>query len=104
MQNQSPPPVRVHVFVSGVVQGVGYRYSTRNQAKYFGLGGWVRNLPDGRVEAVFEGSKKAVEGMISWCRRGPKIATVSEVVLEYEDAEGESLQDSSASCTFEIRR
>src|SRR6476469_7238634 len=67
MQNQSPPPVRVHVFVSGVVQGVGYRYSTRNQAKYFGLGGWVRNLPDGRVEAVFEGSKKAVEGMISWC-------------------------------------
>jgi len=75
-----------------------------NQAKYFGLGGWVRNLPDGRVEAVFEGSKKAVEGMISWCRRGPTGATVSELVLEYEDAEGDSLQDSSASCTFEIRR
>jgi acylphosphatase len=67
-----------------------------NQAKYFGLGGWVRNLPDGRVEAVFEGSKKAVEGMIDWCRRGPTGATVSELVLEHEDPEGER--------TFEIRR
>ncbi|MEG4027344.1 MULTISPECIES: acylphosphatase [unclassified Microcoleus] len=104
MQNQSLPPVRVHVFVSGLVQGVGYRYSTMNQAKYFGLGGWVRNLPDGRVEAVFEVSKKAVEGMISWCRRGPTGATVSELVLEYEDPEGDSLGDSSASRTFEIRR
>lgn len=96
MQNQSSSPVRVRVFVSGLVQGVGYRYSTMNQAKYFGLGGWVRNLPDGRVEAVFEGSKKAVEGMIDWCRRGPTSATVSELVWEYEDPEGER--------TFEIRR
>ena len=96
MKNQSSSPVRVRVFVSGLVQGVGYRYSTMNQAKYFGLGGWVRNLPDGRVEAVFEGSKKAVEGMIDWCRRGPTDATVSELVLEYEDPEGER--------TFEIRR
>ncbi|MEG4441765.1 acylphosphatase [Microcoleus sp. AT9_B5] len=104
MQNQSLAPVRVRVFVSGLVQGVGYRYSTRNQAKYLGLGGWVRNLPDGRVEAVFEGPKKAVEGMISWCRRGPTGATVSELVLEYEDPEGDSLQDSSAAPTFEIRR
>ncbi|MEG4403590.1 acylphosphatase [Microcoleus sp. MON2_D5] len=111
MQNQSLPPVRVRVFVSGLVQGVGYRYSTRNQAKYFGLGGWVRNLPDGRVEAVFEGDQKAVEEMISWCRRGPTGATVSELVLEYEDPEGDSLpfteplrEDSSASRTFEIRR
>ena len=96
MQNQSLPPVRVRVFVSGLVQGVGYRYSTRNQAKYFGLGGWVRNLPDGLVEAVFEGDQKAVEGIISWCRRGPTGATVSALVLEYEDPEGER--------TFEIRR
>ena len=96
MKNPSSSPVRVRVFVSGLVQGVGYRYSTMNQAKYFGLGGWVRNLPDGRVEAVFEGSKKAVEGMIDWCRRGPTSATVSELVLEYEDPEGER--------TFEIRR
>ncbi|MEG3871510.1 acylphosphatase [Microcoleus sp. MON2_D6] len=104
MQNQSLPPVRVRVFVSGLVQGVGYRYSTKNQAKYFGLGGWVRNLPDGRVEAVFEGSKKAVEQMISWCRGGPSGARVSELVLEYEDPEGDSLGDSSAARTFEIRR
>ena len=96
MKNPSPSPVRVRVFVSGLVQGVGYRYSTMNQAKYFGLGGWVRNLPDGRVEAVFEGAKKAVEGMIGWCRRGPTGATVSELVWEYEDPEGER--------TFEIRR
>ena len=96
MKNPSSPPVRVRVFVSGLVQGVGYRYSTMTQAKYFGLGGWVRNLPDGRVEAVFEGSKKAVEGMIGWCRRGPTSAEVSGLVLEYEDPEGER--------TFEIRR
>ena len=96
MKNPSPSPVRVRVFVSGLVQGVGYRYSTMNQAKYFGLGGWVRNLPDGRVEAVFEGSKKAVEGMIGWCRDGPTSATVSELVWEYEDPEGER--------TFELRR
>ena len=56
----------------------------------------MRNLPDGRVEAVFEGEKKAVEGMIGWCRRGPTGATVSELVLEYEDPEGER--------AFEIRR
>ncbi|NQE35286.1 acylphosphatase [Microcoleus asticus] len=96
MQNQSSQPVRVRLFVSGLVQGVGYRYSTMNQAKYFGLSGWVRNLPDGRVEAVFEGDKKAVEGMIDWCRGGPTGATVSELVLEYEDPEGDR--------TFEIRR
>jgi len=96
MKNPSSSPVRVRVVVSGLVQGVGYRYSTMNQAKYFGLGGWVRNLPDGRVEAVFEGNKKAVEGMIDWCRRGPTSATVSELVLEYEDPEGER--------TFELRR
>ena len=64
----------------------------------------MRNLPDGRVEAVFEGEKKAVEGMIGWCRRGPTGATVSELVLEYEDPEGDSLRDSSASRTFDIRR
>ena len=96
MKNPSSSPVRVRVFVSGLVQGVGYRYSTMNQAEYFCLGGWVRNLPDGRVEAVFEGSKKAVEGMIDWCRRGPTGATVSELVLEYEYPEGDR--------TFEIRR
>lgn len=96
MQNQSPSPVRVRVFVSGVVQGVGYRYSTARQAKYLGLGGWVRNLPDGRVEAVFEGDKKAIESAIDWCRSGPIGAAVSEVNWEYEQPEGDR--------TFEIRR
>jgi acylphosphatase len=95
MQNQSPP-VRVRVFVSGLVQGVGYRYSTMNQAKYLRLGGWVRNLPDGRVEAVFEGNKQAVEAIIDWCRRGPTGAAVTELVLADEEPEGDR--------TFEIRR
>lgn len=90
------PATRVHVFVSGVVQGVGYRYSTMNQARFLGLRGWVRNLPDSRVEAVFEGSKEAVEGMIRWCRRGPIGAVVKEVVVEYEEPMGDR--------TFEIRR
>jgi acylphosphatase len=96
MQNQSPPPVRVRVFVSGLVQGVGYRYSTAKQAKYLGLGGWVRNLPDGRVEAVFEGDKKVVERAIEWCSRGPIGASVSELAWEYEAPKGD--------LTFEIRR
>ncbi|WP_293340864.1 acylphosphatase [Microcoleus sp. CAWBG58] len=96
MENQSPPPVRVRVFVSGLVQGVGYRYSTMNQAKYLRLGGWVRNLADGRVEAVFEGNKQAVETMIDWCRRGPTGAAVSELVVADEEPEGDR--------TFELRR
>ncbi|MCU0541788.1 MAG: acylphosphatase [Oscillatoriaceae cyanobacterium Prado104] len=95
MQNQSSP-VRVRVFVSGLVQGVGYRYSTVDRAKYLGLTGWVRNLPDGRVEAVFEGDRKVVESAIDWCRRGPSGAKVSDVVWEYEAPQGDR--------TFEIRR
>lgn len=95
MQNQSSP-VRVRVFVSGLVQGVGYRYSTVDRAKYLGLTGWVRNLPDGRVEAVFEGDKKTVESAIDWCRRGPAGAKVSDVSWEYEEPKGDR--------TFEIRR
>ncbi len=90
MPNPSPlhEQIRAHVFVSGRVQGVGYRYFTVNEARRLGVNGWVRNLPDGRVEAVFEGSRKLVEEIISWCHKGPTAAVVKDVAVEYEEPEG----------------
>lgn len=90
MPNPSPPQgkIRVRVFISGTVQGVGYRYSTLNKARLLGVSGWVRNLPDGRVEAVFEGSKADVEAMVRWCHQGSLTAEVTDVALEYEQLEG----------------
>lgn len=80
--------VRVRVWISGKVQGVGYRYSTLLQAKELGVRGWVQNLTDGRVQAVFEGDRKAVEAMIKWCDRGPLAAEVRDVVVEPEAWQG----------------
>jgi acylphosphatase len=90
MPNPSAPqqPIRVHVFVSGRVQGVGYRYSTVKEAQRLGVNGWVRNLPDGRVEAVFEGSRTVVEEIIRWSHKGPAAAVVKDVAVEYEELEG----------------
>lgn len=90
MPNSSTPhePIRAHVFIQGTVQGVGYRYFTMNEAKQLGVNGWVRNLPDGCVEAVFEGSRESVEQLIRWCHQGPKAAIVSNVVVEYSNPEG----------------
>ena len=79
---------RAHVFVSGIVQGVGYRFTTAKQAKQLGVSGWVRNLPDERVEGVFEGTKAAVEQMIRWCHKGPLGAVVKDVMVEYEEPKG----------------
>ena len=79
---------RAHVFVSGIVQGVGYRFTTAKQAKQLGVSGWVRNLPDERVEGVFEGTKAAVEQMIRWCHKGPLGAVVKDVIVEYEEPKG----------------
>lgn len=69
----------VHVHVSGRVQGVSFRASAFDAAKRFGLAGWVRNLPDGRVEAWFEGEDADVAAMIAWCHEGPIGATVTDV-------------------------
>ncbi|MEX0875706.1 MAG: acylphosphatase [Actinomycetota bacterium] len=80
--------VRAHVFVSGLVQGVSFRWYTVEQARHRGLGGWVRNLPDGRVEAVFEGDREAVESMVEWIRTGPRHARVSDVEVDWEEEEG----------------
>ncbi|ESP88612.1 acylphosphatase [Candidatus Halobonum tyrrellensis] len=81
--------VRAHVFVSGTVQGVYYRANTREAARDRGVDGWVRNLDDGRVEAVFEGPDDAVEAMVEWCHTGSPAATVEGVDVEYGDLEGE---------------
>ncbi len=76
--------IRVHIFISGKVQGVFFRDSTKTRAKELGVSGWVRNLPDGRVEAVLEGQKEIVEEMVEWCRKGPEYARVTgmEVIEE----------------------
>ncbi|MDQ2051636.1 acylphosphatase [Natronolimnohabitans sp. A-GB9] len=80
---------RVHVFVSGKVQGVYYRANTRDTAREKGIDGWVKNLEDGRVEAIFEGPEDAVEAMIEWCHTGSPAADVEDVDVEYEDSQGE---------------
>ncbi len=90
MDNSKPQleQIRAHVIISGKVQGVGYRYATMDTASQLRLSGWVRNLPDRRVEAVFEGNRKVVEEMIRWCYQGPPAAMVKDVVVEYEELEG----------------
>jgi acylphosphatase len=80
---------RAHVFVSGRVQGVYYRANTRDTAREEGVDGWVKNLDDGRVEAVFEGPEDAVEAMVEWCHTGSPAAEVADVAVEYERPAGE---------------
>jgi acylphosphatase len=79
---------RAHVYVTGEVQGVFFRYETRERARSRGLAGWVRNLPDGRVEAVFEGPEDGVAEMVGWCHQGPRGAVVKEVEVDREAPEG----------------
>lgn len=79
---------RARVIVGGLVQGVNFRWYTTEHARRRELGGWVRNLPDGRVEAVFEGKEDAIESMIEWCRKGPRSARVSDVEVHWEEPEG----------------
>ena len=80
---------RAHVTISGRVQGVGFRYATRDRARSRDVAGWVRNNSDGTVDAVFEGSPEAVEALIAWCRRGPSGSRVDEVKVELEAPNGE---------------
>jgi acylphosphatase len=80
---------RVHVFISGIVQGVYFRQKTKQQAESFGVNGWVRNLPDGRVEAVFEGEEQAVKALVDYCRHGPSYARVTNVDVLRESYRGE---------------
>jgi acylphosphatase len=76
--------VRAHVWVRGRVQMVYFRGSTQHLARQAGLAGWVRNLPDGRVEAVFEGRPAAVRALVEWCHQGPPSAVVEHVEVRWE--------------------
>lgn len=87
---------RVRVFISGKVQGVFFRASTKEQAEKLDLSGWVQNLPDGKVEAVFEGKQDSVDKMVSWCRQGPPAGRVDKVEVEEEESQNLS--------GFKIRR
>ncbi len=80
--------VKARVFIQGTVQGVFFRSFVRSEAKLKGLKGWVRNLPDGRVEAVIEGEKEDVEKLIELCKRGPPGADVESVSVEWERYSG----------------
>ncbi len=80
-------PIRRRVRVRGRVQGVWFRGATREAALSNRVSGWVRNLPDGSVEAVFEGSREQVESLLEFCRRGPPAAQVEALEISEESAE-----------------
>ncbi len=80
---------RVHLLVSGRVQGVAFRQSAVDEARLLGVRGWVRNLPDGRVEAEAEGERTALEGLVRFCRRGPPAARVDGVDVRWSDHRGD---------------
>jgi len=79
---------QVHIFVYGRVQGVFYRANTRKKAKELGIKGWVRNLYDGRVEIMAEGEEEDLRKFIEWCKRGPELAHVEKIELEWGDYRG----------------
>ena len=81
--------VRAHVCIDGRVQGVCFRMDTRRAALERNLTGWVKNLPDGRVEAAFEGDNSDVKSMLKWCDTGPPLARVNRVVVEWKPYTGE---------------
>jgi acylphosphatase len=81
--------VRVHIFVSGLVQGVFYRQTTMEVAKNLKLTGWVKNLYDGRVEIIAEGEPENIEKLISWCHKGPTHSRVENVEAQYQEYSGE---------------
>jgi len=79
---------RAHIFVSGRVQGVFFRSETSYEAKKHGLSGWVRNLPDDRVEAIFEGEEENVKKLLEFCKRGPPGAKVTGIDVTWESYSG----------------
>ena len=86
---QSNDQERAHVQISGQVQGVFFRDSTRERAQELNLKGWVKNSPDGSVEALFEGPSEKVREMLDWCESGPRHASVENVETDFESAEGD---------------
>jgi acylphosphatase len=80
---------RAHLTISGHVQGVWYRGSTKQQADDLGLTGWVRNCKAGQVEIIVEGADVAIDKLISWCRTGPSTARVTDIQIDFDDYRGE---------------
>ena len=80
--------VRYRVLISGQVQGVYFRAACQRMAWQRGVNGWVRNLSDGRVEAVFEGAPGDVQHLVDWSRHGPRLAVVSDITVQAEPPEG----------------
>ena len=80
---------RAHVIVSGDVQGISFRYYTKEKAKNLEIKGWIKNLPTGEVAAVFEGFEDRINEMIEWCKKGPWLAKVNNVKVEFGDYKGE---------------
>jgi acylphosphatase len=80
---------RAKLIIQGIVQGVNFRYYTQREAQKNNVTGWVRNLADGSVAAVFEGEEEDVEAMVQWCRHGPSEAHVSELIVQPEEYRGE---------------
>jgi len=80
---------RSHVRIHGRVQGVFFRAEAQARAESLGVAGWIRNAPDGSVEAVFEGDDERVRSMVDWCRRGPSGSRVEDVEVKYEEPTGE---------------
>ena len=76
---------QIHLYISGFVQGVGYRANTRHKARKLDLSGWVKNLPDGRVEAVAQGPEEKLKKLIKLCEKGSYFAQVQDIVVEWED-------------------
>jgi len=77
---------RIHVVIAGRVQGVWFRASIRDKAQQLGLKGWVKNIPGGDVEAVFDGEEKLVNEMVEWCHHGPPMAEVENVKIKKEQS------------------
>ena len=80
---------RLHAIVSGIVQGVNFRYYTQERARQLRLTGWVRNLVDGKVEVIAEGPRPALEKLLEFLRRGPPAAAVTAMQTEWSQASGE---------------
>ncbi|OGI11716.1 acylphosphatase [Candidatus Micrarchaeota archaeon RBG_16_36_9] len=80
---------RAHVIVSGDVQGISFRYYTKQKAIILGINGWIKNLVTGEVEAVFEGLDDRIKEMVEWCKKGPWLAKVNNVKVEFSDYRGE---------------
>lgn len=74
--------IRVSVIVKGHVQGVAFRYYTRRRGLELGVTGWIRNLPDGSVEGLFEGEEATVHALVEWCRGGPPSARVVQLEIQ----------------------